>query len=86
MKATNTIVEINYHNTTSLYRIFWVGVFFICIWFTIHMLWLAVNEYKLNPTNNSIHDDVPINRGPFPGVTVAATNTFRTSGIDNAIK
>jgi len=50
------------------------------------MLWLAVNEYNMNPTSNMIHDDVPINRGPFPGVTVAGTNTFQTSGIDNALQ
>jgi len=49
------------------------------------MLWLAVNEYKMNPTSNTIHDDVPINRGPFPGVTVAATSTMKTSGIENAM-
>jgi len=48
------------------------------------MLWLAVKEYNMNPTSNTIHDDAPINRGPFPGVTVAGTSTFRTSGMDNA--
>jgi len=50
------------------------------------MLLLAVNEYNMNPTSNTIHDDVPINRGPFPGVTVAGSSTFQASGIDDAIE
>jgi len=48
------------------------------------MLWLAGNEFTMNPTSNTMHDDAPIHLGPFPGVTVAETSTFEQSGMTNA--